>query len=142
MNLFKTRKKRIATAVIAVMGFGLMSFNIQGDEKNEVLQIDSKVVYGKPIPKDVLMAKTKIRASLGEEFAFDGISYTVVSYTFLYSPRRGDPIQVKSNRAELSKRMKSIIRDSRKGDMIIIDKIRAKGPNGVERLAPLIYRII
>jgi gliding motility-associated protein GldM len=80
----------------------------------------------------------RIYGSLGEGFAFEGIRYTVIDYVFLFVPRRGEPRTIRGRGQNLDGGMKSLIQRMRSGDRILLDQIRAKGPDGTRNLAPVI----
>lgn len=96
---------------------------------------------GLPTPKQALLAQSSIRASMGQGFAFDGINYRVTSYQFIFAPKRGEAKMVRGNGSAISGSMKGIIQKARKGDRILVDKIRATGPGGTRTLLPLMIEI-
>jgi len=65
----------------------------------------------------------RIYGSLGESFAYEGIKYTVT---------------IKGRGSNLSGRAKSLIRRMKSGDRVLLDRIKAKGPDGIRNLAPVI----
>lgn len=75
--------------------------------------------------------------SLGEGFAFEGVKYNIISYTFLLVPKRGEIRQVQGTGATLNA-AQSLINSLKSGDRIIIDQIRATGPDGTRGLAPVV----
>lgn len=75
--------------------------------------------------------------SLGEGFAYEGVSYNIISYTFLLVPKRGEIRQVQGTGATLNA-ASSLISSLKSGDRIIIDQIRATGPDGTRGLAPVV----
>lgn len=80
----------------------------------------------------------RIYGSLGEGFAFEGVRYNVISYVFLFVPKRGEPRTIPGNGPNLSGGAKAMISKMRSGDRILLDQIRAKGPDGTRNLAPVI----
>lgn len=96
---------------------------------------------GLPTPKQVLLAQSNIRASMGQGFAFEGLRYRVTGYQFIYAPKRGEAKLVSASNSQITGAMKGILRQSRRGDRIIIDKIRATGPGGKRTLLPLMIEI-
>lgn len=96
---------------------------------------------GLPTPKQALLAQPSIRASMGQGFAFDGIKYKVTSYQFIFAPKRGEAKVVRGNGPIITGTMKGIIQKARKGDRILVDKIRAVGPGGNRTLLPIMIEI-
>lgn len=80
----------------------------------------------------------RIYGSLGEGFAFEGIKYIVKNFVFLYVPRRGEPKTIRGVGQNLPGAAKNLIRRMKSGDRILLDQIRAKGPDGTRNLAPVI----
>jgi gliding motility-associated protein GldM len=75
--------------------------------------------------------------SLGEGFAFEGVRYNIISYTFLLVPKRGEIRTVAGTGATLGA-AQGLINSLKSGDRIIIDQIRATGPDGTRGLAPVV----
>ena len=78
---------------------------------------------------------------MGQGFAFEGLRYRVTGYQFIYAPKRGEAKLVSASNSQITGAMKGILRQSRRGDRIIIDKIRATGPGGKRTLLPLMIEI-
>jgi hypothetical protein len=78
---------------------------------------------------------------MGAEFAFEGLRYSVVSYQFIYAPRRGEALVVQANGSAIHGGIKGAISKAQRGDRIIVDKIRASGPGGTPTLQPIIIEI-
>lgn len=81
---------------------------------------------------------TRVSGSLGEGFAFEGVKYTVVSYTFLYVPKRGEAKAVNGTGATLPPAALQMIAGMKSGDKILIDQVRATGPDGTRNLGSVI----
>lgn len=96
---------------------------------------------GRPSPREALMAQSAVMADMGAGFAFEGINYNVTSYQFIFAPRREDAILIQGNGPIITGQMKSTLNRARKGDRLIIDKIRAKGPDGERNLLPIMIEI-
>ncbi|MCB0734390.1 MAG: gliding motility protein GldM [Flavobacteriales bacterium] len=93
---------------------------------------------GLPVPKAALLAQNALFASMGEGFAFDGVNYRIVSYQFVFDPRRqGDPFVKKVNGPVIDGQIKGILQRASQGDRVIVDMIRAQGPDGVRNLSPI-----
>lgn len=96
---------------------------------------------GRPAPKSALLAQRVITAGMGPEFAFEGLKYRVTGYQFVFAPRRGEALMVPGRGGAISAGMKNAIQRSRRGDRIIVDKIRATGPGGDRTLQSIIIEI-
>ncbi len=100
-----------------------------------------------PNPRPLLAGKTSgsisavkvknasaIAATMGQGFAFEGVKYRVTKFRLTYIPRRGNVKESTARGARLNGKMKNMLSDVDDGDRIIVDKIRAKGPDGVKNL--------
>jgi gliding motility-associated protein GldM len=96
---------------------------------------------GRPSPKEAMIAQSAINASLGEGFAFEGINYVVTSYQFIFVPRREDPVVIPGSGPMITGTMKGALGRAKRGDRVLVDKIRAKGPDGERALLPIIIEI-
>ena len=106
-----------------------------GDQKYRVRQVP------KPTPmlgaikesRDVSVAELKtasfVYANL-ENFAFEGMSYTVTKYTIVFQPKRGDAVVKYANGYNVSPDIKSLFNGAKSGDRIILGNISATGPAG------------
>lgn len=144
----KTTQKLVGICLAFFLGSILFSSYIFVPKTPSVLQEKKQSInpgaiqLGTAVPKQYLLSRKKIRASLGEDFAFDGIKFTVTSYRFVLVPKHGDAITINSKNEWITESMKNQIRKARKGDMVVVEQIRAKGPNGIVSLAPVIYTIM
>jgi hypothetical protein len=82
-----------------------------------------------------------VYGTLGEGFAYEGVKYSIKSYLFVYSPKRGDAIIVQGQGTVLPAQAKSILSRLKSGDRVIIDNIQATGPDGNRNLAPLVISV-
>ena len=100
-----------------------------------------------PNPRPLLAGKTSgdisevklknaqaVVAAMSEGFAFEGVKYKVTSFRFTYVPTRGNVREAKGQGPRLTGKMKNILSDLSTGDRVLIDAIRAKGPDGVKNL--------
>ncbi|MBI1223187.1 MAG: gliding motility protein GldM [Bacteroidetes bacterium] len=85
-----------------------------------------------------IKAQPGVYGTLGEGFAYEGVKYSINSYLFVYSPKRGDAIMVQGQGTALPGQARSIVGRIRSGDRIIIDNIQATGPDGKRNLSPLV----
>lgn len=97
---------------------------------------------GSAVPKQPLGFPTNVIATMGPEFLLDDITYNVLSYRFILSPKRSVPVVLSSKSSGIPQSVKNAIKNSKPGDRIIVDHIRAKGPSGVETLDPIMIEII
>jgi gliding motility-associated protein GldM len=81
---------------------------------------------------------TRVYGSLGEGFAYEDIKYTVNSYIFILVPKRGEMKQVVASNAVLPPGATALVNSIKSGDRIIIDQIKASGPDGVRNLTPVV----
>jgi gliding motility-associated protein GldM len=96
---------------------------------------------GRPSPREALKAQGSVIADMGPGFAFEGVSYTVTSYQFIFAPKREDAILISGTGAAITPQMKNALNRAKKGDRVIIDKIRARGPDGDRNLLPIMIEI-
>jgi hypothetical protein len=96
---------------------------------------------GLPTPKQALLAQSSLRASMGQGFAFDGVRYKVISYQFIFAPKRGEARVAKGSSSAITGPMKGIIKRAKRGDRILVDKIRATRPGGTRTLLPIMIEI-
>ena len=83
-----------------------------------------------------------VRAGMGPEFAFEGLKYRVTGYRFVLAPRKGEAYMKSQSGASIPSAFSERIRRSKKGDRILVDKIRAVGPDGKQRnLKPILIEL-
>lgn len=117
--------------------------------KDGMKSVGSEEFRIKPVPKPIAYFGSKasgsispgeiktvnfIIARLGESFVFEGVKYKVDSYKFIYQPRRGNAKMDEGRGPRLTRRMKGMLSNPQKGDMIIITNIDVIGPDGKKRL--------
>ncbi len=86
-------------------------------------------------------AQGGVYGTLGEGFAYEGVNYKIVDYIFVYAPKRGDAVPINGQGTALPGQAKALMARARTGDRIIIDNIRAQGPDGVRPLSPLVITV-
>jgi len=96
---------------------------------------------GRVVPKPALQAVGALNVGMGPEFAFEGLKFRITGFQFIYVPRRGDAAAYSAKGPRLSGAMRGAIAKARKGDKIIIDRIRVTGPGGNRTLNPVIIDI-
>ena len=94
-----------------------------------VAQVANK--KGGNISRAVLGAQAGVIPVL-ENFDFD-LNFIVTSFTMSRSGKGRDPVDVKAENNLISSEMKGIIGNTRSGDKIYFENIRAKGPDGTTR---------
>lgn len=96
---------------------------------------------GLPKPKAVVATQSRIYASMGESFAFEGVKFNVTRYQFIYQPKRGDARAQRVSGNNISPDIQGVIRSGKTGDRIIVDNIRATGPGGERPLNPIMIEL-
>lgn len=81
---------------------------------------------------------SRIYGSLGEGFAYEDVRYTVTQYVFVLVPKRGEMKSIPGNGAILSPGITQLIAGLKSGDRILVDNIKANGPDGSRNLAPIV----
>lgn len=77
-----------------------------------------------------------------ENFPFDGLKYSVSSFTLMTTSRGGFSNELVSNGRNFTSAQLSTIKSLRQGNRLIIDDIKAIGPDGKTKTLPaLVYRI-
>lgn len=143
------------TFLATVKGGGKVTINVQAEIDGKVQQMGSqeyrvKMVpdpiaklantVGGPINRSVLAAQAGIIPVL-ENFDFQ-MNFVINSFSMTRSGKGIDPMTFTSNSNQLSEDMKKAIKNSRAGDKIYFELIKAKGPDGVPRnLSPVIFTI-
>jgi len=80
-----------------------------------------------------------IKASMGSGFAFEGVTYRVTGYRFILAPRRGEVFTQSVNGSSIPGGIQGRVRGAKRGDRVLVDKIRAVGPDGkTVNLSPIV----
>jgi gliding motility-associated protein GldM len=87
---------------------------------------------GGPINKAILAAQNGVIPVL-EDFEFEGVNYTIKSFSFTRAGKGRDPLDLVSNSVNITSEMKAGITNSRIGDKIYFENIKAVGPDGTLR---------
>lgn len=103
-----------------------------------VRQVPNPIVYvgtkdGGPITRGEIPLINFITANLGASFAFEGLVYTVLSYTFAVAPKNaasGSLYTETIQGSRLSSAAKSRLTSCKGGDFIIVTDVRCKTPTG------------
>ena len=106
---------------------GSMDYRVRPIPKPEIL-LGSKT--GGSISRNELLTISFVAAGLGESFPFEGLNFTVKSYTLVYTPVKGDRkvFDVVGNR--ISPEIKEAFKSVNPGDMLFFTKVIALGPAG------------
>lgn len=96
---------------------------------------------GGDISKSLLSASWGVKASL-EEFDFD-MKFEVIGFNIYTIVEGGYVKEAQSSTEEFSSEQKSIIDKVKRGQRLIIDNIRAKGPDGsIRKLQSISFKIV
>ena len=110
---------------------GAMEYRVRPVPKPEIL-LGSKT--GGPISRGELNTVSFLAAGLGESFAFEGLNYTVTSYTMVYAPRSGNAKFVNASGNRITPEAKAMFTNAKPGDKIIFTEVGAKGPVGEKKV--------
>ncbi len=100
------------------------------------------VESGSSIPKQAAVIHSTIKADMGEGFVLDGIRFRVTGCRFVFAPRKGEAYMQNGNGASIPGSFKGRVAKARPGDRILVDKIRAVGPDGKQRnLTPIMIEL-
>lgn len=112
---------------------GYIEYNDQNGAK-------AKYKGSTPIAKSLLIGSTGIKAELDD--ADLDVRYQVLGFEMTFFDSMGNgKVELSSSPAWTSKQM-DFMRKTRKGQRFYISKIRAKGPDGMERILPTIEVIV
>jgi gliding motility-associated protein GldM len=91
---------------------------------------------GKPFSKTLLLQAGGISAAIDDDML--NVAYKVISFETVFFDSMGNAIPEVSNGAAFSQRQKDSFRRLNRGKRFYISKVRAIGPDGIERvLAPM-----
>ncbi|MDE7396981.1 MAG: gliding motility protein GldM [Muribaculum sp.] len=91
---------------------------------------------GRPFSKASLLAAPGIEAAIDDDLL--NVSYKVLSFETVFFDSMGNAIPEVSNGSQFSQRQKDSFRRLQRGKRFYISRVRAVGPDGIERdLAPL-----
>ncbi len=65
-----------------------------------------------------------------KDFAFEGVSYTPISYTLVYAPKKGDARPFQGSGPGIPADARAAFNNARPGDRVILTNIKAMGPAG------------
>lgn len=100
------------------------------------------VESGTSMARSAVAIHRSVRASMGAEFAFEGLKYRVTGYRFVLAPRKGEAYMKSQSGSSIPSAFSDRIRKAKKGDRILVDKIRAVGPDGKQRnLKPILIEL-
>lgn len=91
---------------------------------------------GRPVPKQSLMGIGALEAAIDDDML--NIAFRVLGFEIVFIDSNGDASIRRSNGAQFSQEQKDRIRSLTRGKRFYISRIRAVGPDGVERtLSPM-----
>jgi len=97
------------------------------------------VESGRTMARAAMSVHRNIKASMGSGFAFEGITYRVTGYRFILAPRRGEVFTQSVNGSSIPGGIQGRVRGAKRGDRVLVDKIRAVGPDGqTVNLSPIV----
>jgi gliding motility-associated protein GldM len=100
------------------------------------------VESGTSMARSAVAIHRSIRAGMGPEFAFEGLKYKVTGYRFVLAPRKGEAYMRSQKGSSIPGGFSDRVRKAKKGDRILVDKIRAVGPDGKQRnLKPILIEL-
>ncbi|MFT5725697.1 MAG: gliding motility-associated protein GldM [Bacteroidia bacterium] len=141
-----TNKGRATIVASATMSDG--SMRRMGQMEYRVKQLPKPEAKWGTVESGTSMARAAVaihrtvRASMGVEFAFEGLKYRVTGYRFVLAPRKGEAFMASRKGASIPGGFSDKIRKAKRGDRILIDKIRAVGPDGKQRnLKPILIEL-
>ncbi|WP_286007549.1 gliding motility protein GldM [Barnesiella viscericola] len=97
---------------------------------------EQKYKGGKPFPKTRLLAAPGIQAAIDDDLL--NVSYRVLQFETVFFDSMGNAIPEVSDGANFSQRQKNSFRRLSRGKRFYISRVRAVGPDGIERdLSPI-----
>ncbi len=91
---------------------------------------------GRPLSKTLLMQAPGIEAAIDDDLL--NVSYRVLSFETVFFDSMGNAIPEVSSGSQFSQRQKDSFRRLQRGKRFYISRVKAVGPDGIERdLAPL-----
>jgi gliding motility-associated protein GldM len=97
---------------------------------------------GSSVPRGAVAIHRTVKADMGPEFAFDGIKFRVLSYRFVLAPRKGEAYMKSQQGSAIPGAFQERIKRAKPGDRVLVDLIRAVGPDGKQRtLKPIMIEL-
>lgn len=91
---------------------------------------------GKPFPKSLLLAAPGIQAAIDDDLL--NVTYRVLQFETVFFDSMGNAMPEVSNGASFSERQKTALRRLSRGKRFYISRVKAVGPDGIERdLSPI-----
>ncbi|MDP2176856.1 MAG: gliding motility protein GldM [Bacteroidota bacterium] len=115
---------------------GKMPFRIKQVPKPEAML--GSLISGS-YPKEIIQGQSFLNAALSG-FVYDGVKFTVTKYRVLLLSKK-DGLQESSGSGNNPAPIKAFAAKAKKGDIILVDGIYARGPAGERLLSPLTFTI-
>lgn len=150
---------KVAAGVYNVEPKGAADIELEAivTENGKSRSLTSKVFRVKPLPtpqasiagvtegavsKNKILQAGKIEVKMGDDFLFEGITYTVKEYEVMYQKGGGYIEYEKVSGGALPQKVKDIINGLSRNAPLVIQGIKAVGPGGVEyKAAPLSVKV-
>ena len=93
-------------------------------------------IHGTPISKEELSSNYILRADL-DNFVYDGLRFTVTkfNYTFVYGDHNKQLLDESVSGNMLPNKLRTVIKDSRPGNILLFYDMIVKGPTGDIKVA-------
>jgi gliding motility-associated protein GldM len=126
------------TLVVASVRMKDGSVRKMGEQEYRIKRVPSPeprygTLAGGEHPRAVVMRQANMIASLGAEFVFDGVQFTVTKFKALLVTRSAPPRPFTGNGSSLAQ-INAALSSARPGDQLIVSNIEVKGPDGTRPL--------
>lgn len=95
---------------------------------------------GGRMPTNDFKAQVGVRADMGD-FVFEGVKFTVTGYTIYLTGAGFNPPQARQVSGNSFDQVRDLIDKAKPGTTVVIDEVRASGPSGAVKLAPVVYNL-
>lgn len=139
----RTREVKISASVKLSDGstrtMGTQVYRVRAVPKPEGML--GTITNGETASAGKIAAQSRVFASLGQSFAFEGVKYDVIGFEMIIAPKRGNSRTVTNRGGALNGGSQAALRGLRSGDRIVIVNIKAKGPDGTKDIAPIVITV-
>jgi gliding motility-associated protein GldM len=119
-----SQKEVQVTVLAAGKNMGTTRFRVR-NVPAPAMQLGGIPAQSSYVFKSQLCAQSRILAFLGSDFAYD-LNWTVTGYTFIHSPKKGNPTILSVTGSALTPQIKNILCSASAGDKIIIEQAMAR----------------